>query len=248
MLYNLRKILRPLVGLIRCAEKRLSAHVPDQLFKDRSDIQDVFSSIYNNNVWGQGSGGGSTLDATKEYVHFLQNFIQEKKIQSVLDIGCGDWRFSAFVNWTGVQYFGIDVVSTVIDANIQNFTRDNIHFKLQNPLNADFIMPKVDLVIIKDVLQHLSNDNVFKMLKLLCQAKYVLATNDYAKRNLDALNGDTRPLNLLVEPFNLKALEVLIFGDKRTVLLVNEQPEDVNKKEAVEELVNRKQTKAVTSL
>jgi SAM-dependent methyltransferase len=207
--------------LLKSRQERLSAHVPDHYFSDRSDIQNVFSSIYSHQIWGEGSGGGSTLAATKAYVNFLQSFIDSNKIQSVLDIGCGDWRFSAFVNWTNIEYLGLDVVPTVIETNIQRHAKNNIHFKCQNPLDEDFKMPKVDLVIMKDVLQHLSNQNISKMIHLVKQAKFCLITNDYARKNADTLNGDTRPLNLLAAPFNLNGEEVLIFGDKRTILIVN---------------------------
>ena len=43
---------------------------------------DVFTNIYEKDVWGNGSGPGSKLENNLEYVEFINNFI--KKTRSVL--------------------------------------------------------------------------------------------------------------------------------------------------------------------
>jgi hypothetical protein len=64
-------------------------------------MESVFTNIYETSFWGDNknhdykgsSGYGSGIDYNKfTYVPFLKNFIQKKNIQSVVDLGCGDFR------------------------------------------------------------------------------------------------------------------------------------------------------------
>jgi len=84
---------------------------------DDHDHKRIFNNIYQNNLWDFGSGPGSLEQNTTEYRIFLQNFIRQNKIKRVLDIGCGDWRFSRLMDWSGLVYTGIDV-SDVPDADV----------------------------------------------------------------------------------------------------------------------------------
>ena len=57
----------------------------------------VFDEIYDKDLWEGGSGGGSTIANTVAYRAMLEGFLRDKKISSVLDVGCGDWQFSKVV-------------------------------------------------------------------------------------------------------------------------------------------------------
>src|SRR6266545_4139062 len=150
---------------------------PQGLFPDRQNVPGVFQTIYDRNVWGGGSGLGSNPQVARAYMMFLQAFIFNNPVASVVDIGCGDWQFSQFINWGERRYLGIDVVANVIDANQKRFARANISFTCADPLDDSFQPPAGDLLLMKDVLQHLSNANVQKMLKLVWRFKYALITN-----------------------------------------------------------------------
>jgi len=58
--------------------------------------QQVFTSIYKNAVWarnenGEGSSGpGSTLKLAKPFIDFVQDFINDHDIGSIVDFGCGE--------------------------------------------------------------------------------------------------------------------------------------------------------------
>jgi hypothetical protein len=64
----------------------------------------VFEDIYRHAKWGTNdsgtgnSGTGSTLHATLLYRTFLQQFLKDNDIRSVVDAGCGDWEFSQTLN------------------------------------------------------------------------------------------------------------------------------------------------------
>src|SRR5438128_1109243 len=85
------------------------AHIEDQA--------SVFSALYDRGEWGEGKNPGSTLESTTEYRSFLEQFIVEHGIRSVVDAGCGDWAFSSAIDWKGVRYLGLDIVSSVIERN-----------------------------------------------------------------------------------------------------------------------------------
>jgi len=167
--------------------------------------RDIFNEIYNRNLWGKGSGGGSRPENTIEYRKFLHNFLRTNQITSVVDIGCGDWQFSQFIDWTGIQYIGIDVLDVVLK-NTQKFSRDGISF-----LNADVRvdpLPNADLVIVKDVIQHWSNADILDFLPLLAGFKHALITNGFHPQLVSLVNNDIptgsfRPVDLRSPPFNV---------------------------------------------
>jgi hypothetical protein len=83
-----------------------------------------------------------------------------------------------------------------------------------------------ELLLVKDVLQHLSNEYAQKILTLTNQFKSSLITNAYAPINDDCKNGDTRPLDIREQPFNIKHAALLwAYAEKAIFLVVNpDQP------------------------
>ena len=178
----------------------------------------VFETIYKKNIWIHGSGPGSFPENTIEYRVFLQKFLADFAIKSVVDVGCGDWQFSRFIDWSGITYTGIDIVASVIEKNNTLYKKENIRF-----YHGDIVTyqpPKADLLILKDVLQHLSNKNILTILKKTKEYKYVLIINDYTEHNSDCFNGGYRPLNINNKPFNLHAQEVFSFDEIKKVFLL----------------------------
>ena len=179
----------------------------------------VFTNIYHNKTWGtnrQGeghSGGGSTLQSTEQYRKFLQNFLLTHQITSVVDLGCGDWEFSKSMNWTNINYLGIEVVKSLVEKNQTKYGSLTINFVHMSD-SSD--LPSSDLLIIKDVLQHLSNQDIFTILGQFPKYKYVLITNDIDQKTLTSTNpdipsGEYRVLDLTKHPFLLKASKVLTY-------------------------------------
>jgi hypothetical protein len=199
-------------------------------------VSSAFSNIYENKIWGandQGegiSGKGSVFENAKEYVAFLKGFLAAHSCKSVVDIGCGDWELSKNINWDSIQYRGYDVVQKVIDKNNTLYGSPNIQFFCDDAILSK--TPPADLLLCKDVLQHLPTNMVKEFFKKLPNYKYCLLTNDVAMHNNavpangDCSLGDYRPLNLMKEPFNLKATVVLTFCCPETtkqVLLIERQ-------------------------
>jgi 2-polyprenyl-3-methyl-5-hydroxy-6-metoxy-1,4-benzoquinol methylase len=173
--------------------------------------KEVFSKIYKENLWHGGSGAGSKLENVKEYVEVLQKYIDKPEVKTVLDLGCGDWQFSKFLDLSSVSYLGVDVVESVIEFNSTSYSASNIKFISRDITTYE--VPKADLIICKDVLQHLSNkDVVIILVKIITSSKFSLITNDFKPENTenkDINNGDYRCLDLTLSPFYLDVVTIL---------------------------------------
>lgn len=150
---------------------------------------EVFGKIYKNRVWGDGSetkplsGSGSNPTNAATYVNYVKNFILTNGILSVVDFGHGDWQMWREYSFQGIGYLGVDVAEG-LSAEIQAKYGDEIrHFKQldisKNPL------PSADLLLSKDVLQHLPTEAVLNFLNQIKSFKFAIVCNDiYCRENL----------------------------------------------------------------
>lgn len=175
--------------------------------------QQTFTDIYNKNIWRFGSGRGSLISATKPYRIFLEEFVRQHQVQSIVDFGCGDWQFSQLIDWGNAEYLGLDVVGDVIERNKKKFARKNIRFEIAPPRPED--IPTAELLLVKDVLQHWNISEIQNFLHhALPKFQFVLITNcvrPESKMNLEIRTGDFRPLDVRRPPFDIDAQCVLTF-------------------------------------
>jgi SAM-dependent methyltransferase len=185
-------------------------------------LTNTFNRIYAEGTWGKDvadtgtSGTGSTLEITRDYRAFLEDFIKKHRIKSVVDAGCGDWSFSSAMDWGDASYLGVDIASDVIAAVRNKHEKGKITFQVGD-ITDD--LPTADLLISKDVLQHLSNTLVHKFIRNnLRKGKYkwVILTNDRGRENRDAASGGYRAIDLAAPPFEVRGLVDLPikFGDE----------------------------------
>ena len=194
-------------------------------------MKDVFERIYAHDDWGHGSGEGSLALHVRPYVNFLQRFLRRKQIASVVDFGCGDWQFSQAIRWGDIEYRGYDIVPAVVAANRRRFQRSRISFHEITDASA---LPGADLLIVKDVLQHWSDESIARFLPALSKYRWALITNcvDPAglTKNLPIADGDFRYLDVRLAPFDVHAIEVLSFSNYRPLLKrLSEKPRWVKK-------------------
>lgn len=180
----------------------------------QSPLTETFNRIYAEGSWGKDvtgkgtSGTGSTLEITREYRAYVEDFMKKHAVKSVVDAGCGDWSFSSAIDWGDASYLGVDIASDVIAAVRKKHEKGNIKFQTGD-ITED--LPAAELLISKDVLQHLSNELVHKFIKNnLRKGKYkwVILTNDRSSRpqNLDTVPGGYRAIDLAAPPFEVKGL------------------------------------------
>jgi SAM-dependent methyltransferase len=205
-----------------------SAYCSARASEDRQDVtpddeapQDhraIFEQVYRDSLWGRGSGSGSSEAMTRPYRQFLQEFLREHRIGSVVDVGCGDWQFSQHIDWTGVSYLGLDASETAL-ACARHFERPDVSFRRSDVIEDD--LPPADLLIAKDVLQHWSRDDIQKFLLRLGRYRHVLITNGFPAERLYKTNSrsrtgaNCRPVDLQQPPFNLPGEYVFSYeGDE----------------------------------
>jgi len=195
---------------------------------------EAFEKVYTIGLWGEDengrgtSGYGSEPAFNTEYIKFMRDFIIRNNIKTVVDIGCGDWQFSNDIyKDMDLTYYGYDCVKRVIEENKERYNHiHKYHFKHINGDNIlDNIKTTMDLLVLKDVIQHWPNEEIVEFLneiKKNINFKYALFTNDHtSKENVDIAYGDYRPLNWSATPLNTFAVHSVFgfntFDDKTTV-------------------------------
>jgi SAM-dependent methyltransferase len=171
--------------------------------------KNIFNRIYNTGLWR--ANITDVLDPNIEpnsqiYRPFVENFIKNQRIISVMEIGCGNWETLKGIDLSGVDYTGVDVSDVVLSLAKQNAPPGT---KLLN-VNAVYDpLPTAELLLMKDVLQHWSNDDVLRFLPKMHGYDYALITNGFVlgneslNVNIDQETGGFRPIDLTKEPFSL---------------------------------------------
>ena len=209
--------------------------------KTTVNAEEIFSEIYRKKLWGGDgrdfySGRGSEHFNTEIYRKYLQDFIRQRNITSVVDVGCGDFQLGSLINWQNVEYTGIDVVGELIKKNNEFYSTKNIKFIRRDVLCDN--LPSADLCLMRQVLQHFCNEDIRKVLPKLQKYKYVLITDGLPVSTPRVKNVDKPTdhhnrcfhryrsgLYLEAPPFNLEGQVVLNYTDRsktenfRTILV-----------------------------
>ena len=168
--------------------------------------QEIFSNIYLNGLWNDyrneipRSGPGSSLVNTTNFRKFFDTFCENNKVESVLDIGCGDLTWMPLTRtFQTKKYTGIDIVQSLIDSHTVKYPQHT--FLCLDAVAED--IPSAEVVCIRDVLFHLSIEDVQVLLKKI-RCKYLFVTSCRNEENNDAFNYyHYHPLNLTKLPFNM---------------------------------------------
>ena len=154
--------------------------------------------------WKQGMpetscGGGATIESSQGRINWLSTFIKAKNIQSIVDIGCGDFNWMSQVGLGAVEYTGYD---WILDPATYAFTTPTTKFIECNA--ATHPIEKADLVICRSVMIHLSTNEALVMLSNILNSvpKFLLITSFDVPDNNRTLH-NYAPLNLELPPFNL---------------------------------------------
>jgi SAM-dependent methyltransferase len=141
-----------------------------RIYSDLS-LPETFRRIYNTKAWGDEgerfhSGAGSRGQIAEHYCSSVIRFIQEHRVRSVVDLGCGDFSVGSVIQKaTGVRYVGIDVVPELIEHLTNTVQSPLISFDCLD-ITRD-LLPQADLCLIRQVLQHLSNQEIDQILRNL---------------------------------------------------------------------------------
>lgn len=214
----------------------------DKIKYGRMDRRQTFEYIYSKKKWDKSggkaefySGPGSHEDKYVDpYCELISRFISEHNITEVCDIGCGDFNVASKWLNDSVQYMGIDIVQKMIDHHNREYANDHISFQCMDIVEQP--LPDAQLCLVRQVLQHLNNDEVMQVLKKIKKYKYVIITESvtekqYAKEyNSDKAHGsgirvyNQSGLYFDEAPFNLKVqtlLEIPCAGERKHEVLIS---------------------------
>jgi 2-polyprenyl-3-methyl-5-hydroxy-6-metoxy-1,4-benzoquinol methylase len=183
---------------VRALSKRWQKWRDARYYKQLS-ARETFSAIYRSRAWGSlpdrpfCSGDGSMReDAVQPYTQTIRNFIETNNLRQIVDLGCGDFGVGSQLVRSGLHYTGVDVVPDLIDYNRDHFGSASVEFRCLDIIEDE--LPEGDLCLVRQVLQHLSNEQILKTLQSLIRYRNVIVTEHvYAgpglRRNRDKPQG-----------------------------------------------------------
>lgn len=179
----------------------------EQLIKTQKTHEEIFTSIYERCYWGNNqnsaykgsSGQGSRVEFNqKTYIPFIRQFISDKKIQTVVDLGCGDFICGeALYNDLDIMYHGYDVYEKMIEFHTSKYSSPKYNFYHLDIFSRKEELIPGDLCILKDILQHWSTNEIYLFLDYLIDTKkykYILISNCSHKPFYNIDTGAYRPL------------------------------------------------------
>lgn len=121
---------------------------------------DVAGYWENRYASGRNSGSGSYGRLARFKANFLNHFVKQNEIQSVLELGCGDGSQLSLAEYP--QYIGLDISHTAIEQCRRIFALDSSkRFETYDPERFDPESVQMELGLSLDVIYHLSNDELY---------------------------------------------------------------------------------------
>jgi hypothetical protein len=129
----------------------------------------------------------------------LIDMLKSLGVKKIIDCGCADHHWLSKMDWTGIDYLGIDIVPELIEQNKKNFPDKN--FQVGNIVNE---IPTGDIIFIRDVFTHLKLEDCLQVVENVKRSgsKYLMISSSSGKENLDTSCLILYPRNLRIEPFN----------------------------------------------
>lgn len=233
-------MIRKFIDKIR--SKITNNRVIFRLRYSKMDRSQAFNYIYSHKKWGEDkikckkyySGKGSYEEQyVLPYIAVIRAMIKDRGIKSIVDLGCGDFNVGKAImeDTVNVKYVGVDIVQGMIDELSEEYGAKNIDFKCLDIVDND--LPEADLCLIRQVLQHLDNDEIQQILSKLDKYKYVVITEHVTEKsmakkyNCDKVHGQDARIEygsgvyLEEEPYclHVKTLLRIPYGDGKTELI-----------------------------
>ncbi len=203
-------------------------------FKAPWPTKAVMKQIYEQHLWGgsafdfySGIGSHDPMMVSL-YVKTVTDFLKSHKNKlTICDLGCGDFNIGKHFLEHAEYYYAIDIVESLIERNKTLYKASNLEFQCLD-ISKDNI-PKADCFILRQVLQHLSNKEIMRILKKIENYKYIILTEHIPSGNFvpnkDKIASQGIRLkqhsgvDILAEPFNFKIKETELLNE---VILEND--------------------------
>ena len=184
--------------------------------------------IYDQHLWG-GKGhdfysgeGSHNAQIVEPYIKSVAAFLQNHKNPlTVCDLGCGDFNIGKQLAPYTKSYVGIDIVEALIKRNQKLYQNDHISFVCLDISKDE--LPQADCIILRQVLQHLSNIEIQNILNKLTTYQYIILTEHLPNGdfipNKDIISGQGIRLkhdsgvDITQPPFNFKVKSQQILNE-----------------------------------
>ena len=193
--------------------------IPPPKSKKPWPTKQAMEQVYELGLWGKNgakfySGNGSHDPVlVKPYVEAVTKFFKSfGAALSVVDLGCGDFNIGKQLVPFTAKYVAVDIVPELIEFNRGTFQYPNLEFQCLDIATEK--LPDADCVVLRQVLQHLSNAEINKIVDKLYDYKYVMVTEHLPEGefmpNKDNISGQGTRLkkqsgvDLLAPPFCFK--------------------------------------------
>lgn len=184
--------------------------------------KDAMAQVYKMKLWGENpsdfySGIGSHHpELVEPYIETVKSFLTSFETPLVVcDLGCGDFNVGKELVEHSGKYVAVDIVEELIERNRKMFQDENLEFHCLDIATEE--LPAGDCALLRQVLQHLSNREVKRVVSKLALYKYLILTEHLPEGdftpNKEIISGQGIRLkkqsgvDLLAPPFNLKIKE-----------------------------------------
>lgn len=181
----------------------------------------VMQQIYKQQLWGSngqrfysGEGSHNSL-IVEEYISGVVKFLTSfETLPVVNDLGCGDFNVGKQLLHFSSKYNAIDIVPELISFHKENYEVPKLEFHCLDIASEN--LPQADVVILRQVLQHLSNKEIAQIVEKLYNYKYVILTEHLPSTvfvpNIDIISGQGIRLkkqsgvDIIASPFHFKVV------------------------------------------
>lgn len=149
---TVRDLIRPLPGVRQFS-----------LLRQRMGFRGSASFWERNYILGRTSGDGSYGIAADAKAAFLNEFVRDHGVRSVVEFGCGDGNQLSLADYP--RYIGLDVSKTAVGLCQKRFAEDlsKSFFLYDGTCFVDHVgLFAADLCISLDVIYHLIEDSIFE--------------------------------------------------------------------------------------
>jgi hypothetical protein len=182
---DLKTLLKPLVP-----PSVLSAWYKFNANRERAELErcrspkETFTTIYRRGHWGKSgdpadrifSGSGSRdPKIVGVYIQSVAAFLREHSpCLNAVDLGCGDFAVGSQLRPYCGAYVACDVVEDVVERNALRYRNSDVTFRVVDITQDE--LPSADVVFLRQVLQHLSNSDIHRVIPKLLGYRYLVLT------------------------------------------------------------------------
>jgi len=168
---NLLKKYLPIKVVTRIrAYREARAHRSRMSTFARMGRTEAFSRIYQNGEWGSldgasfySGGGSNTQEIVDLYLSAVKGFVKRLGYKpTIVDIGCGDFSVGSRLVEDASHYTACDLVPDLIHHLSEKFHSSNLTFQVLDV--CEEVPPSGDVLFLRQVLQHLTNQDIKRAL------------------------------------------------------------------------------------